>query len=513
MLLCLAILCSSALASEIDDNFTVGLISVKTTKLNPLLAVERDFQSLTALIYEGLIELDDNYDPQPCLAESWTTDGCKTWQFTIRRDVYFSDGTRLTAYDVAATVNEILRLANDDTADNNGVYASLKYVVSKCWANDETTVNFTAARAYYGFIYAMNFPILKQDEVQADNPVGTGPYKVDLFSPGNYLYLSARSDWWDEMPSVTVINAMFKATNKELTAEYEYNRVDGIITRSVTAAQYHSGVTSINIDYRTRQLETLLFNLKSFPLENENIRYAIRYAIDVDTLADGAYYGLVSRTDTPLPKGTWMYHDGTDEIGENVYSYNVEKAKALLAQEGWEDSDGDGVLDKVVNGAKKNLHLQLYVYEEAENSVRVEMAGRIKDMLNAVGIGVTVTSMSYARAKEKLEAGSFDLCLAAFQMDSVPDPGFLLIGPNKCNYGRYKSTEMNDLFTNFRKSQSKMEMQSYLYQIQTLFARDCPFICLFYRGGAVLTRKIYTNEGDIREPDVLRGIESINVEK
>ena len=130
-------------------------------------------------------------------------------------------------------------------------------------------------------------------------------------------------------------------------------------------------------------------------------------------------------------------------------------------------------------------------------------------MLADVGIEVKVTTMSYAGVKEKLSAGSFDLCLAAFQTDSVPDPGFLLIGPNVANYGRYKSTEMNDLFKSLRKAQSKEEFAGYLHQIQAVFAKDCPFICLFYRGGAVLTRKVYTNVRDIREPEVLKGIESI----
>lgn len=508
LLLALCLLFSAACAEEIDDSLTVGMISVKTQRLNPLLAVERDFQSLTGLIYESLVTINDDYNPEPCLA-TWKTDDCTNWTFTLKDDVYFSDGTALTAYDVAATVNEILRLAADTTAENKGVYSSLKYLIKKVSANDAKTVVIQADRPYYGFIYGMTFPILKADEVAADNPVGSGPYVADAFSPGAYLYLTANPNWWGDAPSVREINALFEKTNRDLTASFEYNRVDAIITRSVTAAQYRAGVSSVNIDYRTRQLETLLINLKAYPLENLNIRKAIRYAINVDNLANGAYYGMVSRTDTPLPMGTWMYDDGTVVLGEDMFEYNQDKARALLKQEGWEDSDGDGVLDTVKDGAKKNLHLALYVYEEAENSVRVETANQIRDMLADVGIEVKVTTMSYAGVKEKLSAGSFDLCLAAFQTDSVPDPGFLLIGPNVANYGRYKSTEMNDLFKSLRKAQSKEEFAGYLHQIQAVFAKDCPFICLFYRGGAVLTRKVYTNVRDIREPEVLKGIESI----
>ncbi len=509
LILCLTLLNPCALAGEMDSSLTVGLISAKTTVLNPLRAVERDFQSLTALMYESLVTLNDSYEPEPCLATSWDiSPDYKTWTFHIRTDVFFSDGTQMTAYDVAATVTEILRMAADDTADNKGVYASLKYIVSGAQANNATDLVIKAARPYYGFIYAMTFPVLRSDQVAADNPVGTGPYMADAFSSTDYLYFSVNPYWWGEEPMVQSVSALFYATNRELTSAFEYNRVDAIITRSVTAAQYRAGVSSANIDYRTRQLETLLFNFKSFPLENQNIRYAIRYAIDVNLLANNVYYGMVSRTDTPMPMGTWMYNDGTDTLGD-VYAYDPEKAKALLAAEGWADSDGDGILDKVVNGAKKNLQLRLFVYEEAENSVRVEAASQIKDMLNAVGIGVSVSNMSYARAKERLTAGNFDLCLAAFQMDSVPDPGFLLIGPNTGNYGRYKSDAMNSLFKSLRSSTTRQSYQSCLHQIQTLFAQDCPFICLYYRGGAVLTRKIYTNVRDVREPEVLKGIEEI----
>ena len=288
--------------------------------------------------------------------------------------------------------------------------------------------------------------------------------------------------------------------------------MDAIITRSVTTAQYRGGVTSVNIDYRTRQLETLLLNMNSYELEDVRVRYAIRYALDPDALSNNAYYGMTSRTDTPFPRGTWMYHDPSDETGEDYFTYNLEKAKRLLDEAGWIDTNEDGVRDMIREGKRVDLSLRLWVYEEAENSVRVETANQIRDQLSKAGITVRVYLVSFALAKERLKAGNFDLCLAAYQMDSVPDPGFLLYGPNTGNYGRYKSKEMNDLITDLRKCADQFSYRQKLHEIQTLFARDCPFICLYYRGGAVLTRKLYTNVRDIREPEVLKGIESIGVQ-
>ncbi len=488
------------------------MISVKTMYLNPLWALERDFQSLHSLIYESLIRLDDKYEPEPYIASRWEmSENGKSWTFFLRDDVYFSDGTRLTAYDVAATVTEILRLAKDDTAENNGVYASMRYVVSGAQANDAQTVVITAARPYYGMIYAMNFPILKAAEVQFEYPIGTGPYRADAFSPANYLYLTYSNLWWGEEPHVKNINAYFSATNRNLTADFEYNRVDAIITRSVTTAQYRGGVSSVNIDYRTRQLETLLMNLNAYELEDVRVRQAIRYAIDPDTLSNNAYYGMTSRTDTPFPRNTWMYYDPSTDEQSDYFTYNPDKACRLLEEAGWTDTNDDGIRDMIRDSKRVKLSLRLWVYEEAENSVRFETASQISDQLMKVGIETRVFLISFALAKERLAAGNFDLCLAAFQMDSVPDPGFLLYGPNTGNYGRYRTKEMNDLINDLRKCTDQRAYQVTLQEIQRVFARDCPFICLFYRGGAVLTRKLYTNVVDIREPDMLRGIESIGV--
>ncbi len=513
--LILALAPLSACAGDIGTSFSVGMISVKTTVLNPLLALERDFQSLHSLIYESLITLDDNYQPQPCLALDWKTNDGITWTFTLRDDAVFSDGTTLDAYDVAATVNEIIRLAKDDTAENKGVYASMRYTVVKAQANDAKTVVITSARGYYGFLYAMTFPVLKQEEVQAEYPVGSGPYRAVSFSPGNFLYLSVNEFWREEAPHVSEINAFFFATNKELTNAYEYNRVDAIITRSVTTAQYRTGVNALNMDYRTRQLEVLLFNLKAYELEDVRVRKAIRYAIDPDALSENAYYGMTSRTDTMFPANTWMYYDASGADGEAYFTYNLERANQLLTEAGWTDSDGDGKRDMIRDGKKVNLSLRLWVYEEAENSVRVETANAIRDQLAKAGIEIRVFTLSFGLARERLQAGNFDLCLAAFQMDSVPDPGFLLYGPNTGNYGRYKSEKMNSLISDLRKCRVDIkdgpDFKELLNEIQAEFARDCPFVCLYFRGGAVLTRMVYTSVRDVREPEVLKGIEKMGL--
>ena len=507
LLLALTFLCPAALAAQVGGDLAVGMISVKTRYLNPLLSEEREFQSLTALIYEGLYSLDDNYMPVNCLAARCEPENSgKYWTVTMRSDVTFHDGTPCTAYDVEATIREILRLADE----GRGQYNQLKYIISDVSVNSAESLRITVSRPYYGVYYALTFPVLPRNQVQAENPLGTGPYKVDSFDPANRLYLSANENWWKTPPSVKAINVTFKATNRELISDYEYNRVDAAITRSASAGQYQTGLTNLNITYRTRQLETLLINhnANSFPLNDERVRKAIRYAVDLDAIASAVYMGMAQRTNTPLPSGTWMYRDVDEQ-----FVYDPEKAKALLEEAGWKPMASDnGVRHTTIveKGEQKDrrLHLQMYVYEEQDNSVRVQVANRIVDYLEAVGFEIKLNVESFSSVQAHLAARNFDLCIAAFQMDVVPDPGFLLMSGNTGNFGTYKSAAMDKLFKDFRTAKDFATFQSLLWQIQDQFIADCPFICMWYRSGALLTRKVFTTVRDIREPEILRGVES-----
>lgn len=509
LMLALTLLCpSAAFATTMDQTLSLGMISVKTVSLNPLTPVEREFQSLTALIYEGLFSIDDNNKPQYCLAteSNYTSDG-KHWTIRLRKDAVFHDGSPCTAYDVEATINEILRLAQE----GRGQYSQLQYIVGSVSVNSADSLQITVKRPYYGVRFALTFPVLPRDQVMSSMPVGTGPFKVDDFAPANYLHLSANDNWWNGEPAVKTISVSFRATNRELISDYEYNRVDAAITRSASAGQYQTGLTNLNITYRTRQLETLLLNNSStaFPLNDQRVREAIRYAIDFDTIANTVYMGMANRTDTPLPAGTWMYKDS-----DTAYVYNPDRAKQLLDEAGWKPNASDSnirhtVVEEKGKQVDKRLRLGLYVYEEQDNSVRVQVAGMIADYLAAVGINVHVETQSFASVAEHLKARNFDMAIAAFQMDVIPDPGFLLMSGNTGNYCGYKSADMDNLFKKLREERDSFQYQQLLGQIQDQFAKDCPFICMWYRCGALLTRKVFTTVRDVREPEILRGIESV----
>lgn len=318
------------------------------------------------------------------------------------------------------------------------------------------------------------------------------------------MMLTANQDWWGGTPGLQEIMTIFHATNRDLVSSYEYNRVDAIITRELNAAQYRSGVSTLNITYRTRQLETLLFNNASYELQDVKVRKAIRFAINIEGLVNSSYLGMVSRSDTLMPQGTWM-QGGVS----SVLRQDVQRARALLAEAGWGNPNQDGVLTKVIDGGAKKLSLSFIVYDDGGDGARLSTAQQIAGMLSNVGIEARVISLPFADAQARLKAGSYNLALAAFSMDAVPDPGFLLISGNTANFMRYRSENMDKLFEGLRSALTKEKYTQKLYEIQARFVEDCPFVSLYYRNGAIITRQMFSTSRDLREPDILRGIEEV----
>ena len=509
MCLALAVLmltaCLCAEATTVDDSLVIGIQSSKTIQLLPLQPVERDIMSVYDLMYDGVMVINDDYIPECNLAESWSVSpNGKSWTFRLRDDVYFSDGTPLTAHDVVATANWILTKAGSSSGDT-GYYVNLKYFIDSISAEDDHTVVVKAERAYYGLLYAMTFPVVPAWALETPNPPGTGAYMCDYFVPGAGLRLVPNPYWYMGQPQVTsIIFEMYNAAPKVIEA-YEYNRVDAIFTRAIASAQYKGGSTSLALDYRTNQLECLLMNHSAFPLNRQSVREAIRLLIDVDKIARDIYNGMVERTDTPFISGTWMYNDNLD----GYFRTDPQRAMELLEADGWYDVDDDGVLERLNDkGEYVELEMTIYVYEEPDNDVRLETANYISDTLNAYGFKTVVKTMKFADVQQALSVGNFHLCLASYAMDVVPDAGFLLMRTNTGNYCRYRSDEMTDLCTKLRKQITREDYQQVLFQIQELFAKDCPFICLFYRSGTVLTRRMYTIVRDVRELELLKGIDT-----
>lgn len=521
--------------SAVPTYMRVGMVIPETETLHPLTVMNRDLVSVLDLVYESLVELNDDQEPVPSLAESWEVqNNGKTWIFHIRDGVYFHDGRKLTAYDVKASMDVIKQLAQSGNADNEkGLYwlmvgnDTISGVLTSWEAEDELTLRVQTSRPYYGVLYAMTFPVVQAQSAYDENPPGTGPYRVDYYTPGEKLALTANLNWWGQTPYISSIDAICYQTDEAALQAFEDEEIDILATRSTSAVRYR-GVVSNRInsyDYGTRQLECLMINNGVTKLSDVRMRRAIMSAINKSRLVTSVYQGIVTTTDTLQTPGIWLYKD-PERLSDNYrYGYDPDRANALLDELGWDEYDDKGYRCKMTDSGKQTLTFRLNYYNESGNTLRKEAALEIQTMLKAVGIKTTVSAYSFENGQAKLKSGDYDLFLCAFNFDVTPDPTFCLLSNGYGNYARYRSNDMSSLLSTLRKAPSlqldedgnettpiltllKNKFQEDWYAIQDQMAEDGPFMPLYWRNGVVLTRYPYSSVRDIREYELLNSIES-----
>jgi len=502
--------------SVVPTSMHIAMVVSPDMQLYPLTVMDRDALSILDLVYDSVISIDDDNQPQPSLATSWDvlTDG-KTWLFTIRENVFFHDGRELTAYDVAATMSAIQTLANTaETPSGRGMYSELVSVVSSWEADNERVLRVRTNRPYYGLLYAMTFPVLQAQSTHEINPPGTGPYRIDYYIPGEALWMTGNENWWGgNPPHVGELICDWYATAEDALRAFESEDVDIVMTRSNTAARYRGTVTNRanSYTYSTRQLECLLINQSVRKLGNDvRMRQAIAHAINVSYIKLNTYQGMVQETETLQHPGSWLYNENATRYPNDV-GYDPERARNLLYDLGWMTLNERGYRTRQTDAGTEELSLRLYYYDEAGSALRKETASQIATMLRDVGIRVLITPYDMAGATAKLTSGDFDLCLVAVNFDVTPDPYFLLhssSGPGTgANYARYRSDDMNKILQALRKAIDETEFQQQWYAVQRQMAEDIPLLPLYWREGLVVTRYAYSSVRNIREFELLKTIE------
>ena len=183
-------------------------------------------------------------------------------------------------------------------------------------------------------------------------------------------------------------------------------------------------------------------------MDSLKVRQAIRYAINVNQISNNVYMGMTLDSDAMVPSNSWLYDDSLEselrlQPGQWPGSFWKRTAGAIWTTKArWTRSWATSV---------KHLYLQLITYEDPDNDVRYETANLIEEMLAEVGIGISKnTAVSYQDMQNRLQSGAYELALCAFQMDVVPDYGFMLRKGNTGNYMRYVSSDMTALIDQLR---------------------------------------------------------------
>lgn len=395
---------------------SVSLFYCAKDSLNPYTATTEFNIKLHTLMYDSLIRLDAEFQPQNIIAESVEVSG-KTCTVTLK-NIVFSDGSPLTAEDVVYSYN----IAKDSKL----IYANQLQTVKNCKVEDGKVV-FSLSKADPYFANMLDFPIIKanSDNITDENkivlpPIGSGRF---IFNRKNQcLYLnSSHINGSDSIKSIMLIDA----PDPEVT---KFNLESGNI--SVYNTDLSDGTMPPMLGtIELSPLNNLVFlgvNVNRGILSDVKMRYAISYAIDRTTLCTEAYYtyalpaqGLFS----PL----WQDAKGLQNIPTTT---DLQNCVANFKELGYNNKDNEGFY---VGDNNKRLALSLIC--NLDNERRVGAANLIKAQLELAGISVTVKALSWNEYKTALSSGNFDLYLAEVRLLNNMDVSEIVTSNGSLSYG------------------------------------------------------------------------------
>ncbi|MEV4223133.1 ABC transporter substrate-binding protein [Nonomuraea sp. ATR24] len=283
-------------------------------------------QALLVNVYEGLVKLDQAGQIQPLLAEKWdVSDDRKTYTFTLRKGVTFTNGAPFTADDVVFSLDRV-------RSDWKLKIKSQLDMVEDVEKKDDATAVVTLSRPSNGFLYTMATRLgamFSRTGVAdlANKPVGTGPYQLGAWRRGDSIRLDANPKYWGAKPQISTVTLKYF---KDATAMNNALLTGGIdVVSSVQAPESLQQFADTNrfqtIEGTTNGEVVLSMNNGRPPFDDKKVRQAVRHAIDHQALLDTAWAGRGQLIGSMVPPTDPWYEDRTGD-----YPHDVAKAKALL---------------------------------------------------------------------------------------------------------------------------------------------------------------------------------------
>lgn len=309
------------------------------------------------------------------------------WTFTIRDDAYFTDGEKLTAQDVAFTL---------ETAKTAQGSVDLTYM-EKAVAADETTVVITLTKPTSIFLNTLaSVGIVPEHAYSEDygrNPIGSGPYKLVEWRPQEQLMFTANENYYGQAPAIKNVTVVFMSEDAALAA-VQAGQVDvaySTATLGTTEVPGYHVEAIASADNRGFTLPVLPDNGETAengaPIGNNvtchlELRQAIAYAIDRNAIVDAVLNGF--------GRPAYSENDGMPWNNPEVaIETDVDYAKQLLADAGWADTDGDGIVEK------DGLKASFTVLYPSGDSVRQAVGMAAAEQVRQIGIEMIIEGTSW----------------------------------------------------------------------------------------------------------------------
>ncbi|MGQ9631308.1 MAG: ABC transporter substrate-binding protein [bacterium] len=453
--------------------------------LDPITGNDMISLRISELIFNGLTGYDETQNVVPELAESWEVlEGNRIYRFKLRRDVLWhtrsGDKIKFTADDVVYTFNVI---SHPKTITS--LKSRLEFI-KEVRKIDDYTVEFVLKRPIIDALGRLSFKIiprgaspreyLSREDEFAQRPLGTGPYILESRVSAGDVTLTANEEYFKGKPHIDEIVMKPFSDSNIMTNSLLFGRVDmlpEVATRDIPKIQ---GDENLRLKpYNALSYAFFGYNLRNPLLKDRRVRQAITYAINREEMLQSFYQGRGTLISGPFAPGSWAYN-----LDVKPYPYDPERAKQLLAEAGFEDKDGDGILEK--DGKPLKLLLKVPIKEDNEDSKRVILA--FMNYLHKVGIEVKVAFREWQTwQREVFQDFDFDVILASWVFDDSSDISTLFhsgeIGPWRNNFGGYSNPEVDALITEAKITLDREKRRSINRKLHKILAEDQPYTFLW----------------------------------
>ncbi len=388
----LALGLQSPLPAAAQDNTLVMAWATDATGLDPHKQTAFASIRLLELVYEPLVTLDADLQIQPALAESWefSADGMQL-TFTLRDGATFHNGDAVTAADVKASYERILDEATGAATRAN--FLSIESIE----AADARTVVFNLSQLDAPVLTAMtdlNAAIVPASEIAAGSvgteAVGSGPFKLDSWSPNERSVLSANAEWWGDGPSIGGIEVRVMPDETAILAALRTKAIDFALLNDPLVASLVAAESSVELNRAPAiSYHVLQLNPSRPPMDNLAVRQAISCAIDRQQVLDTASLGEGKVTG---PLTIPAYQSDPDTLF--CYEQDVDRARQLLADSGQTD-----------------ITLNL-IAARGEPPTAVAEAQVIQAQLGEIGIGVEIEVLELNVYVDRWLKADFDVAAA-----------------------------------------------------------------------------------------------------
>lgn len=454
------------------------------SNLIPMIASDAASHAVAGQMYLSLLKYDKNLKLIGQLASGWEiSPDNKTITFHIKPGIHWTDGKPLTAQDCAFTLNLML----DEKTQS--AYKSDYELIESSSAPDAATFivrykeAYSPALASWASLAIMPEHVFKGVDIMntplSRKPSATvGPYVLADWQAQQSILMRANPDYFDG--KVWIAERMTRIIPDPATQFLELT-AGSIDTMGLTPIQYQrlfDNKRELKAHYRKYQYLNFVytymgFNLKRPMFADIRVRQAIAHAIDRQELVDGVLLGLGEVLDTP-------YKPGTPWVNKNIkpWSYNIELSKKFLADAGWKDSDGDGILDK------DGKPFRFTVLTNNGNKARADTATIMQQRLRQAGIDMKVRLVEWSAFIENfINKRNFDAVILGWSLTPEPDQYNIWhssqTGARQFNFLSYSSPVVDEALEKARRTFDEAERKQLYDRMQEAIHQDVPMVFLY----------------------------------